>query len=113
MRHFFEFVSGFAMAMVVELMWRGMTWRGWLGTPPHMMLLFLGTTQQTRTHLVFAAWLVMGITGTVFLGARLIATAWWDVTVIGGGAVMWIAYAATFYPVRDIARAEAQKRLES
>lgn len=111
MIHLFEFIAGFALAMMAELCWRSMT-RMILGTPPHIMRMLLGSTAQRRTYFVSMVWFVVGVVGAVFLGAGLVTGAWARVIVTTAGAIMWGAYTMTYYRVREIMRAETKARLE-
>lgn len=105
--HFFEFVAGFALAMMAEL-----CWHGWvsvmLGTPPHIMRFFPGSrTGGALVHLVALVWTMLGIAGVVLLGAGLMTVAWWQVITIGVGIAGWATYAMTYYRVCEIMRSEA------
>lgn len=112
MVHFFEFVAGFALAMMAELCWHGVM-NVILGTPPHIVRFFPGSyAGGVKVHLVALVWLMLGIAGFVFFVVRLVSGAWWQVATIAAGAAAWVAYTMVYYRARDIMRAEARAHSE-
>lgn len=112
MVHFFEFVAGFALAMMAELCWHGLM-SVILGTPPHFVRFFPGSrVGGVLVHMAALVWLVLGIAGAWLLVVRLVTGAWWQALVISAGIAGWAAYAMVYYRVHEIMRAEARAHRE-
>lgn len=111
MWHFFEFVSGFAVAMMAELCWCGASVN--LATPSHIVRFLPGSRAGgALVHLVALVWLTLAIVGVVLFAVRLATGAWWQALVISAGAIMWVVYRMTYYRVSDVMHAEARSRRE-
>lgn len=111
MLHFFEFVAGFALAMMAELCWHGVM-SVMLGTPSHIVRFFPGSyAGGVKVHLVALVWLMLGIAGAGLLVVRLVMGAWWHAVTIGAGIAGWATYLMMYYHVHEIMRAEAKTRL--
>lgn len=112
MVHIFEFIAGFALAMMVELCWHGVV-SVMLGTPPHIARFFPGRIDGgALVHLVALMWLILGIAGAGLLVVRLMAGAWWQALVISACTIMWVTYRMVYYRVLEIMRAQAKTRLD-